>query len=458
MSSIISVSQPGEQAFQTRVDRFFHHLKLSDILQKCNFYKEAGFSSGTVFKELFSLVFHGKNLYRSLTCQHESLPFRKNTAYRFLNSSRFNWERLLKLCTTKLVQEVDPLTAKDRQSVLVIDDSLLSRNRSKKVELLARVFDHTSHKFCKGFRMLTLGWSDGNTFLPLGFTLLSGAKDENVLIEAKSQDGRTLAQKRRTRARSNTNDAVIELLRSAKDIPARYVLFDSWFTMPKTVVRVKRENRDVIGMMRITEKAYYQYKGQWIDVKQIFEQAGFDDSIGHGVIGSVLVKLREDRDSTELVDARIVFVRDRRSDKWLAILSTDIELDAEEVVRIYGKRWDIEVFFKVCKHHLALAKEFQGRSYDMQVAHTTIVFLRYAMLAIESRKANDERTIGDLFYYLREELADIKLSHSLMLLVNTLRDILNDMPMISEAMANDIMDSFLNALPHPLKQKLLLSA
>ena len=457
MSSIIAVSQLEEQALLTRVDRFFNHLKLSNVLQKCNFYKEAGFSSGTVLKELFSLVFHGKNLYRSLTSQHESLPFRKNTAYRFLNSRRFNWERLLKLCMTKLVQEVDPLTAKDRQSVLVIDDSLLSRNRSKKVELLAKVFDHTSHKFCKGFRMLTLGWSDGNTFMPLGFTLLSGSKDANVLTEAKSQDGRTLAHKRRTRARSNTNDAVIELLRSAKDIPARYVLFDSWFTMPKTVARVKRENRDVIGMMRITEKAYYEYQGQWIDVKQIYAQAGFD-SKNHGVIGSVLVKLREDRDSTERVDARIVFVRDRRSDNWLAILSTDTELDAEEVVRIYGKRWDIEVFFKVCKHHLALAKEFQGCSYDMQVAHTTIVFLRYAMLAIESRKANDERTIGDLFYYLREELADIKLSHSLMLLVNTLREILNDMPMISEAMSNDIMDAFLNALPQPLKQKLLLSA
>lgn len=457
MTSIISVSRPEEQAFQTRVDRFFHHLKLSNFLQKCNFYKEAGVSSTTVFKELFSLVFHGKNLYRSLNSQNDNLPFRKNTAYRFLNSHRFNWERLLKLCTTKLVQEVDPLTADDRQSVLVIDDSLLSRNRSKKVELLAKVFDHTSHKFCKGFRMLTLGWSDGNTFMPLGFTLLSGSKDANVLTEAKRQDGRTLAHKRRVRARSNTIDAVIELLRAAKDIPARYVLFDSWFTMPKTIARVKRENRDVIGMMRITEKAYYEYQGQWIDVKQIYAQAGFA-SKDHGVIGSVLVKLREDRDSTELVDARIVFVRDRRSDNWLAILSTDTELDADEVVRIYGKRWDIEVFFKVCKHHLALAKEFQGRSYDMQVAHTTIVFLRYAMLAIESRKANDERTIGDLFYYLREELADIKLSHSLMLLVNTLRDILNDMPTISETMANDIMDTFLNALPHPLKQKLLLSA
>lgn len=169
---------------------------------------------------------------------------------------------------TKLVQEVDPLTANDRQSVLVIDDSLLSRNRSNKVEFLAKFFDHTSYKFCKSFRMLTLGWSDGNTFLPLGFTLLSGSKDSNVITEAKHQDGRTLANKRRTRARSNTIDAVIELLRAVKDIPARHVLFDSWFTMPKTVARFKRENRDVIGMMRITEKAYYENQDLWIEVNK----------------------------------------------------------------------------------------------------------------------------------------------------------------------------------------------
>jgi hypothetical protein len=458
VSNIIAVTQNGEQAFQTRVDRFFNHLKLSNLLQKCNFYKESGISSVTILKELFALVFHGKNLYRSLTSQNESLPFRKNTAYRFLNSGRFNWERLLKIFMTQLVSEVDTLTADDRQSVLIIDDSLLSRNRSKKVELLAKVFDHTSHKFCKGFRMLTLGWSDGNTFLPLGFTLLSGSKDENVLIGAKSQDGRTLAHKRRSKARSNTIDAVIDLLRSAKDIPARYVLFDSWFTMPQTVARVKQENREVIGMMRITEKAYYQHQNQWIDVKEIFKRSGFETNSGHGVLGSVEVKLRQSREATELINAKIVFVRDRRSDKWLAILSTDTKLEAEEIVRIYGKRWDIEVFFKVCKHHLALAKEFQGRSFDMQVATTTIVFLRYAMLAMESRRANDDRTIGDLFYYLREEMSDIKLSQSLMLLVDTLRHVLNEMPMLSEALANEIMDAFLNAIPHPLKQKLLLSA
>jgi len=139
-------------------------------------------------------------------------------------------------------------------------------------------------------------------------------------------------------------------------------------------------------------------------------------------------------------------------------LCTDLNVSEEEIVRIYGKRWDIEVFFKVCKSYLALAKEYQGRSYDMQVAATSIVFLRYAMLSMEIRNANDERTIGDLFYYLREELADIKLSQSLLLMLDTLRKVLNDFPVLSQELANVIMDNFLNAIPHPLRQKLLLCA
>jgi hypothetical protein len=97
------------------------------------------------------------------------------------------------------------------------------------------------------------------------------------------------------------------------------------------------------------------------------------------------------------------------------------------------------------------SQEFQGRSFDMQVAATSIVFLRYAMLAMESRNANDDRTIGDLFYYLREEMADIKFSQSLMLLVDTLRHVLNEMPTLSEALANEIMDNFLNAIPQPFR-------
>ena len=49
----------------------------------------------------------------------------------------------------------------------------------------------------------------------------------------------------------------------------------------------------------------------------------------------------------EAIPAKIVCVRNKGKRKdWLAIISTDTAISAEEIIRIYGKRRDIEVFFK----------------------------------------------------------------------------------------------------------------
>jgi IS4 transposase len=71
-----------------------------------------------------------------------------------------------------------------------------------------------------------------------------------------------------------------------------------------------------------------------------------------------------------------VFVRDSRKSDWLALLSTDMSLDDQAIVQTYGKRWDIEVFFKMAKQHLKLAKEIHSRDYDALVVHTSIINLR----------------------------------------------------------------------------------
>ncbi|WP_051408115.1 transposase [Dehalobacter restrictus] len=176
-----------------------------------------------------------------------------------------------------------------------------------------------------------------------------------------------------------------------------------------------------------------------------------------GIIGSITVQIRETKNIQDLTDVKIVFVQDRRSKNWLALLSTDLELSEEEIVRIYGKRWDIEVFFKVCKSYLALAKEYQGRNYDAQVAATSIVFLRYIMLAVESRNTQDDRTIGELFYYYSDEMEDLKLSQALVLLIDTLRRVLSNFPVISQELANMIMDTFLSTIPRSFKERLLFA-
>lgn len=457
MNSIITDNSNAEHIISSRIDKFFVDFSISRLLKKSNFYKEGGIQCIVVLKEIFGLVFSGKNLFRTLKINPDDISFKKNTAYRFLNSSSFNWARLLLLLVTRIIEGINRLTSEDRASVLIVDDSLYDRSRSKKVELLSKVFDHTTHKFVKGFKMLTLGWSDGTTFLPVAFSLLSSRQEKRILCPADSKvDKRSAGYKKRTEATMNATETFLKLLDSAKGLPAKYLLFDSWFAFPKTIASVVKRKLDVICMLKISSKIHYLYQGEWMNLKEIYKR--MIPTAKGNIIGSITASIRESKKNPELVEVKIVFVKDRHSKNWLAVLSTDTAISDEEIIRIYGKRWDIEVFFKVVKSYLALAKEFQGRSYDMMLAHTTIVFMRYAMLALESRNSNDPRTIGDLFFYMCDEVEDIKFSTSLMLVIELLRNILNENPVISEEIAYQVMDAFILALPEVWTQKLKLSA
>ncbi len=459
MNSIIADKLRTEQTVSSRIDLFFRQITLSKLLKKSNFYKESGIPCAEILKTLFTLVFTDKNLYRALDTEPEGIGFKKNTAYRFLNSMRYNWTKLLTMTAAKAISTVNSATSEDRANVLIIDDSFYDRNRSKKVELLARVFDHSMHKYVKGFKMLTLGWSDGRSFIPVSFSLLSSRKESNVLCPSRNGiDRRTAAHRRRRLAISSATEVLFELLENARNLPAAYVLFDSWFAFPKTICRVCKTNYDVICMVKNTPNIHYGYNGQWISLSKLHDIVKKTCTKKDQILGSIEVSIRESKDSVETRNAKIIFIEDRSTKSFLAILSTNTAILDEEALRIYGKRWDIEVFFKMCKSYLSLCKEFQGRSYDMMTAHTTIVFMRYIMLSLEARNSVDHRTVGGLFYLICDEIEDIRFAEALSILLELLKRALAEFPVISEKMAETFLSSFFNSLPSAWKSKLQLSA
>ena len=105
------------------------------------------------------------------------------------------------------------MTSNDRVNVLIFDDSLYSRSRSKAVELLSRVHDHSTGKYINGFRMLTMGWSDGNSFIPVAFSLLSST-NPNTQINGINEniDKRTNGYKRRKEALKKATETMFDLL------------------------------------------------------------------------------------------------------------------------------------------------------------------------------------------------------------------------------------------------------
>ena len=227
---------------------------LGKLLFKCNAGKEKGIPVMDVFRFLFCMMFSDRSFYMQMKTGTFGAGFSKNTIYRFLNNARTNWQRFTTLLSASIINGfMKPLTDEKHKDVFIVDDSLFDRSRSKKTELPARVFDHCSIKYRAGFRMLTLGWSDGNSFVPVSHCLLSAAEDKNLLCEGKACDRRALARRRRLQARRKATDVMVELIHSARyaGITARYVLFDSWFSTPKTMIVLKnQEYLDTIAMVK----------------------------------------------------------------------------------------------------------------------------------------------------------------------------------------------------------------
>ena len=141
--------------------------------------------------------------------------------------------QFLLLLAAKVTGVFSTLTRPERVRVLVLDDSVVRRSRSKAVELLAQVYDHVEHKYQKGFTLLTLGWSDGYSFVPVGFNLLSSAKKSNRYQEISEKiDRRTNGYKARKESLLAKPDAALLLIKRALNtgIKADYVLMDTWFT------------------------------------------------------------------------------------------------------------------------------------------------------------------------------------------------------------------------------------
>ena len=232
------------------------------MLRKSNITKSCGVSAYEVFQFLLLLVFQGKTLFRFLNSKRKDLAVSKNTYYRFLNDASFNWTKFILLLAVKITGVFTTLTRRERVKVFVLDDSVIKRSRSKAVELLARVYDHVEHKYQKGFTLLTLGWSDGYSFVPVGFNLLSSAKKSNRYQEISDKiDRRTNGYKTRKESLLAKPDAAILLVQRAlaAGIQADYVLMDTWFTTEPMLEKLLEIGIDAIGMVKQLKQLYHYH-------------------------------------------------------------------------------------------------------------------------------------------------------------------------------------------------------
>lgn len=456
MSGIVA----GVYSVENQIQSFFQNQNLTQLLRQSNIRKEKGICLNTLFQFLLSLAFTGKNLYRLMQSSDSPDGFGKDVVYRFLNSFTANWRRFLHLLSTSVIsQSLLPLTNESTRKVFIADDTLYRRDRSKRVELLARVHDHNTGLYHRGFRMLTLGWSDGNSFIPMQLSMLSSAKESNRLAPMRDDiDKRTNGYKRRVESMRKAPDVLVDMVAMAMeaDTTAEHLLFDSWFAFPSTIRRIHALGMHTICVLKDTGKITYELHGWPLTLKELYKSVR--KRCGRAkVLAEVMVTIGND-DHGNPVPAKIIFVRDRSTKKWLALLSTDTTLTAEEIIELYRRRWDIEVFFKMAKSFLLLAKEYQGRCFDAIVAHSTLVCCRYIMLELVKRENSDPRTLGILFHAVCDEMRQVGFTEALALLLNLLKDTLNKVVGLCQDQIHNLIEHFIESLPRVFRERMLLLA
>lgn len=427
-------------------------LDISGLLFRCGIRKDSrklkGESSDEkrtafeIFQFLLLMVFQGCNLYRYLGSKKQDIACSKSTYHRFLSNEHYNWKRFLTALAAKVTVAFDLLTSPNRFKALVLDDSVIDRNRSKAVELLAFVFDHVIGKSVKGFNLLMLGWTDGFSFIPVAFNMLSSAKQEKRFREINPKiDKRTNGYKARISATMRKPDAAIALIRDAlaAGIPAEYILMDTWFTNEPFIKRILDCGLDVIGMLK-NNKQMYHFNGGLYNLDSLAAYFAQMNAAGD-ILGSVLVKTKK-----EHIPVKLVFVRNRnKRNEYIIILSTDCALSNAEIIRRYGYRWSIECCFKVSKSLLKLGKEFQPVNYDTTISSTVLVFTRFIILEWIRRKNSDYHSLGEIFFLCYDDVRDIELSEALNKLVSIIVEgLANGTIQMEESVRKEILNWYVS--------------
>ncbi len=480
MKSIAHFSEENTR-ISTSLDQFFQVFSLSSLLRRCRIQKKRGVSTTSLFQFVFRLPFTGKNLYHTFASSSTPVDFSIHTVYRFWKKATYHWSRFLLLVSTRCIKRfVHPYNNADRIPVIIADDTMIAKPYSSHMDMLSYVWDHAEGKSRQGFSCLTLGWSDGSTFCPLSFRLLTSKRhhvNDTYWDWTWNRHPSSLAYQRREGSTESKPTVLVSLLQEAQQakIPARHVVFDSWYTSPALCREiVSKTGYHCIGLLKNNRTRYRRIVGsetaltysspmRLSELYALCRKEGEESSqqskirlskkIHLRIYGDIQVSLGDIETGCPL-RAKIVFVSAHHHGKktsqtrsWIAILSTDTTLSSQEIVRLYSKRWDIEVFFKTMKSLLHVEKEYQFRSFDSMIAYMTMSFVRYIYLAWHSRQNTDVRTYGELYYQVWDELQDVTFQEAMERVLSILQKIMIDnFPAVAEKI-HTLFTLFMQTLP-----------
>jgi hypothetical protein len=399
-------------------------LEVLQEIQIIKILKQSNFVKRDVGHPPFQILLHF--LYMLVMQKRESSfikqsdsAFGKDTYYRFIKESRYNWRKLLLFSTTVLLQKIKPLYKYGEHRLLIIDDTVEPK-RGKLIEGSCKyVWSNKEHRSINAINIVSLNYADSHSTFQLDFAIkMNGSKRLDISEFTTKLHHCSNAYKRKSETIKGKNTLAVEMLERALDngVEADYLLVDSWYAKPDFIKQADELGMPVIARVPNNE-LIWNFKGKHKTINSIYnnlknirkKQSGkhgkisykyFDKIVEHSVLGYV----------------KLVFLHTGKD--LLVFISTDIHLSAKEILETYKKRWNIEQGYKDLRNLFGLGKE-ENRIYEALIAKITLSMFAYNIVSYINRIRHEPQTLGELFRDLECELETLAISMQLFIKILT---------------------------------------
>ena len=92
------------------------------------------------------------------------------------------------------------------------------------------------------------------------------------------------------------------------------------------------------------------------------------------------------------------------------------------------------------------------------IVYVAIVFTRYLMIAMEQRRNEDDRTLGEIFFIFTDELRDITFGESFQIIITAMIDSVCAIFQPTEDQLNLFIEMFVGRLPKYIRNSLAKAA
>ena len=261
-----------------------------------------------------------------------------------------------------LIRQAEQAKAAEDFAVLIIDDSILAKPHTDENAMIATYWDHSQQCYVRGMNFVTLLYQLNALSLPIAVTLM-----EKLLTEWDAKAG-----KYTTKSELTKNDYLRSMLQMAQQqVDYRYALADSWYASAENMIFVLGLKHHFIFALETSRTVALSETERKQGQFQRLDALTFPDKT------PLLVYLRSVKQAVLIV--KQVFVNKDGSQGCLYLVTSDTNLDYEQITSIYQRRWKVEEYHKSLKQNASMGKS-PTKTPDTQANHFYASMLAYIKL------------------------------------------------------------------------------